>query len=249
MSSDGVVQPRAVVLAAGDGGRLGPHTTYTPKPLVELGGRRIIDYTLESLRAAGVKEALVVTGYRSEQVMEALSGEHRSHPGLEFAHNPGFEGGAARSLLAAREYAGDDSFLLVMSDHILGADLIRALLSATEAGSNAVGADFLRGRSHAATYVQEATKLRVAETGHVTAIGKDLAEWQALDTGAFFCSPGTWDAVAACEPDAELSDVFAVLARRRELVVADVSGCFWYDIDTDADLRAAGELLGAVHGV
>lgn len=239
--------PPAVVLAAGDGSRLGTHTLHLPKPLVPLGGRPIVDYTLDSLARAGINRALVVTGYRAGQVRSALAGPAHGLA-LTFSYNPAFHLGAAGSLATARDYTAGKPFLLVMSDHVLGTDLVSALLAAA-GDTTAVGADFLRQRSHTSTYIAEATKLRVGPGGQVSAIGKGIEPWDALDTGAFYCTPAIWAALDACEPEAELSDVFTELARRQQLVATDVSGCFWYDIDTDADLHAAGELIGASHGL
>lgn len=54
---------RAVILAAGDGGRLEPHTSALPKPLIDC-GRPLIEFTLDALAETGVSEVVVVTGYR-----------------------------------------------------------------------------------------------------------------------------------------------------------------------------------------
>lgn len=58
----------AVVLAAGRGIRLGKLTETTPKVLVPVNGRPLLDYHLEALRAAGIRRVLLVVHYRAEQV-------------------------------------------------------------------------------------------------------------------------------------------------------------------------------------
>lgn len=238
----------AVILAAGDGGRLGDLTTSTPKPLIQIEGRPLIDYTLEGLARAGVHEAAIVTGYRAGQLIAGLGQSPRLGIHLQYIHNPRFEGGASLSLRAAREFAGDRPFLLVMSDHLLSASLL-GRLAANFCETALVAADFRPG-NHSPAYVDEATKLAVDAEGYVTAIGKQLDDWQALDTGAFVFTPDVWRALDAAPEDCELSTVFTGLARRRLLKAADVSGDFWYDIDTAADLGAAAELLpGSLRGV
>jgi len=234
-------RPRAVILAAGDGGRLGAHTLTVPKPLVPLNGRAIVDYTLEGLVEAGVREAVVVTGYREAQVVAALADGAPPELSLAFVTNRRFHGGASLSLRAARSWCGDAPFLLVMSDHVLSGALVRRLAESAGDGSQSrVAADF--GRRPPA-YVEEATKLAVDDSARVTAIGKHLDTWQALDTGAFALAPSAWDALDAVPEDCELSVVFTELARREALFAADVSGAFWYDIDTADDLAAAAALL------
>jgi choline kinase len=154
-----------------------------------------------------------------------------------------FERGASYSLRAAREACGDEPFLLVMSDHLLSSALLRKLV---EAGEDAADDLSLVAVDHEgafdATYVEEATKVD-SEDGRVLAIGKELQEANGLDCGAFACTPAIWDAVDAAPEDCDLSTIFREAARRGQLGVADVSGCAWYDVDTEADIREAERRL------
>lgn len=59
---------RAVILSAGRGSRLLPLTELMPKCLVPVGGRAILDHQLDALAAAGAESAIVVAGYRFDQV-------------------------------------------------------------------------------------------------------------------------------------------------------------------------------------
>lgn len=83
----------AVVLAAGDGDRLGEHTAGVPKPLIPIAGRPLISYTLEALAEAGVQEAVVVVGYRAAQLAAALQ-EAPPLP-IRFAQNTSYLRGAS----------------------------------------------------------------------------------------------------------------------------------------------------------
>ena len=235
---------KAVVLAAGRGQRLSETGPSLPKPLVPLAGKPLVGHTLDALAEAGLERALVVTGHGERAVRQGAQ-EWARLP-VEFAVNARFQRGASYSLAAARDYCGDEPFLLVMCDHAFSPELIAALArSAADhplAGDCRVAAD-RSPRSDA--YADEATKLAIDDAGFVTAIGKGLTEWDALDAGAFVCSPAIWDALAAAPEDCGLSDICAELARRRRLGTVDVSGLFWYDIDTAADLREAERLLAA----
>jgi bifunctional UDP-N-acetylglucosamine pyrophosphorylase/glucosamine-1-phosphate N-acetyltransferase len=71
-------QPIAIVLAAGMGTRM---KSDLPKVLVPVLGRPMIEYVLDALAAAGIAQAIVVVGYRAEDVRATLT--HR--PGLRFA--------------------------------------------------------------------------------------------------------------------------------------------------------------------
>ncbi len=63
---------QAVMLAGGRGTRLAPHTDHLPKVLVDVAGRPFLHYLVESLAGQGITELLILAGYRSAQVVEAV---------------------------------------------------------------------------------------------------------------------------------------------------------------------------------
>ena len=65
-----VLPLRAVLMAGGRGERLRPMTLTTPKPLLQIEGKAIIDYNIEALAACGIKEIVVTTRYLAEQIYE-----------------------------------------------------------------------------------------------------------------------------------------------------------------------------------
>ena len=77
---------RAIILAAGMGERMRPVTEQTPKPLVPVRGRRMIDTIITALRENGITEIYVVVGYRREQ-FAALP---KQYPGLTLIENPDY---------------------------------------------------------------------------------------------------------------------------------------------------------------
>lgn len=77
---------RAIILAAGFGERLVPITLNTPKSLVLVKGRRIIDSLLDAIVAAGIEQIVIVRGYLREQFDQLLY----KYPNLEFVDNPDY---------------------------------------------------------------------------------------------------------------------------------------------------------------
>lgn len=77
---------RAVLLASGFGSRMLPITINTPKPLVEVNGRRIITTILDALLAIDVTEIYIVTGYKRE-CFELLK---RDYPMVTLLENPDY---------------------------------------------------------------------------------------------------------------------------------------------------------------
>ena len=238
---------QAVILAAGDGGRLQEHTSHTPKALVPVSGRPLIAYTLDALAAAGVSEAAVVTGYREGQLAAGATAAAPPRFALEFVTNPRFHSGASLSLRAAREATSGRPFLLLMADHLLSAEIIQSLLDAHRPRDTSLIAT--DASAWPVAYSDEATRVRFARGSRsVAAIGKNITPWDALDTGAFLLSPDAWDAVDSAPEDCELSVIFGKLASRGGLEGVDVSGATWYDVDTAADLEAANRLLAVLPG-
>ena len=80
----------AILLAAGQGSRLLPLTLSAPKCLVPVGGRAIIDHQLDACAAAGIEQAVVIGGYRIEQVAEHLARRQAAGigPATELLFNP-----------------------------------------------------------------------------------------------------------------------------------------------------------------
>ncbi len=130
---------RAVILAAGEGRRMRPVTLTTPKPLVRVNGVRMIDTAIRALRANGIRELYVVTGWLGEQ-FRPLEAEY---PGLTLIENPWYGScNNISSLYAARDHLEDAMILdgdqLIRNPAALAPDFQRS-------GYNAVWTDRTTG--------------------------------------------------------------------------------------------------------
>ena len=105
---------RAVFLAAGFGSRLVPITLNTPKPLIRVHGKMIIESLLDAVVSAGIKEIVIVRGYLSAQFDQLKY----KYPDIKFVENPAYnEGNNISSLLAAKNYL--ENAYILESDIIL----------------------------------------------------------------------------------------------------------------------------------
>lgn len=103
--------PRVIHLAAGQGTRLRPITDDRPKPLVELGGKSLLERNMVTLEQCGVTDQLAVTGYRADQI-DAL--------GIETVHNPVYdETDMVYSLFCAKDQFPEDRDLLISYGDII----------------------------------------------------------------------------------------------------------------------------------
>lgn len=244
MSDGGSPVTRALILAAGRGSRL---RDETPKPLFRLLGVPLLARTLFTLEKAGITDAWVVVGYMAGRVRRDIEAVERLDLRVHWLHNDAWEKANGVSVLAGRK-ALDEPFILTMSDHVMEPGIVSAL---------AAGAPELDGVSLAVDRdldairdLDDATKVRVVEN-RIRAIGKELVDYDAIDTGAFLASPALFRALerAAEDPGTDgspsLSDGVQRLADAGRARVTDVTGLTWQDVDTPEDAVVARQKLVA----
>ncbi|WP_247731488.1 UTP--glucose-1-phosphate uridylyltransferase AglF [Halovivax limisalsi] len=111
---------QAVVLAAGKGTRLEPLTEDTPKALVEIDGKPIVEDVFDNLIAIGATELVVVVGHLKEQIIERYDDEYRGVP-ITYAHQRE-QLGLAHAILQAEPHV-DDDFMLMLGDNVFRGNL------------------------------------------------------------------------------------------------------------------------------
>ena len=98
---------QAVVLVAGEGKRLRPFTVNRPKVMISIAGKPILQYVLESLAHNGVRDIVLVAGYRREQIFDYMgSGEQFGVKITYIAQEK--QVGTAHALLQARSAVSDE---------------------------------------------------------------------------------------------------------------------------------------------
>jgi len=227
------------VLAAGAGSRLageGRGEKALPKPLLPLGGKPLLQHVIERLLVAEPRRIVVVLGWGHQQIERFLKDLSL---GVEIitALNPEPQRENGYSLLQAEGLVGG-RFLVVMADHLVDPAIYRAA-----AAHRGLGLCVDLAPPHP---VEEATKVLV-KGGRVIGIGKDLREWNGLDTGVFSLTPLSFQALHRLEgrPEITLSAMVQELLRMGQpLAAIDVSGALWIDIDTPEDLERARSLIG-----
>jgi choline kinase len=231
----------ALVLAAGNGDRF-HNGTRQSKLLQPLLGAPLILRTLETARDAGITSLQIVLGYQADTLRAVIEQGAPDHVSIRFSTNPDWHLENGVSVLAARDALRNRRFALLMGDHVFEAPVLTRLLNtATAASESLLAVDM---RRPAADAEAEATKVRLSGR-RITAIGKDLTPYDALDTGLFVCSPLLFDALEESRRtgDTTLSGGVRQLAARGLMQAVDIGDATWYDIDTMADLETAESLL------
>jgi choline kinase len=127
--------PLAYLFAAGRSQRLGSITSDIPKSLLDVGGRRLVDYHLEAIASCGIRHIAIVVGYRRGQYRAAVGPSYRGIP-ITYVENPWHdEYGQVHSLRVGRELF-DRPVLLVNADVFCPVSFYERLLAARSADDN-----------------------------------------------------------------------------------------------------------------
>jgi choline kinase len=221
-----------VVLAAGRSERLDPLTRGGSKALLRLGGLSLAERAVRTLLAYGLERVVVVVGHDAGPVAAVVGRLGRGRVQAVYADR--WRDGNGASLAAVEDaVAGEPLFMLLTTDHLFGEGALDRLLGA---GAPAVLVDPAPDRAA----WQEGCKVRIVDEAAV-AFGKHLDE-PAIDCGAFLLPPRgvRQPARGGRRGRPQPGRCGDLPARARPLRAVPLpAGCWWQDVDTPQDARAA----------
>ncbi|WP_456329457.1 bifunctional sugar-1-phosphate nucleotidylyltransferase/acetyltransferase [Archaeoglobus sp.] len=118
---------KAVILAAGEGQRLRPFTASKPKVMIKVGNKPILQYVVEALRDSGIRDIVMVVGYRKDRVMDYFGDGKKLGVKIEYAIQKQ-QLGTAHALRQAENLVGDE-FIVVSGDNIIDKEIVRSALA------------------------------------------------------------------------------------------------------------------------
>ena len=124
---------KAVILAAGKGTRMGDLTEETPKPMLPVEGRPILEHILTGLREAGIQEFCLITGWKAE-VIESHFGDGSAF-GVQINYvRQEVQDGTGKAPELAKVFVGEAPFLLTYGDILVKPDTYRQMLARWDCG-------------------------------------------------------------------------------------------------------------------
>ncbi len=113
---------KAVILLAGLGTRLRPHTYSKPKPLVQVAGKPVLGHVMDSLKGLTIDETIFIVGYLGEQIQKYVA-EQYPHMRAQYVEQSEMKG-QAHAIRLAKDYI-DDEVLIIFGDTIWETDFSR----------------------------------------------------------------------------------------------------------------------------
>ncbi len=114
---------KAIILAAGTGGRLHPYTNDRPKGLVNVGNKPLLSYQVQFLSEAGIKDIAIVVGHFADKVRTVIGSSYTYFDNSEYKLT-----NSLYSLWIARDFARGEGFLVLNSDVLFHPLMLKRLL-------------------------------------------------------------------------------------------------------------------------
>jgi NDP-sugar pyrophosphorylase family protein len=233
---------KAMLLAAGRGTRMGELTQEMPKPMLPLNGRPMIEHIVRRLREAGLRDILIVVGYRRQLIEDHF---RAGFSGVSFVVQEVVEG-TASAVKLGRDFVGNEPFLLTFGDIICDASNYSGIAGELERNSAAaaIGVKYADDPwQGAAVYADEDGAVR--KMIEKPARGTSSTHWNSAGLYAF--RPEIFDEIARApkSPRGEYEITTAIeqlIEKGRPVRMFEMSGA-WRDVGRPEDLAEANRIV------
>ena len=229
---------KAVLLAAGRGTRMRDLTNELPKPMIEVRGKPILHHIIEGLRAAGVEQFHVIVGYRADVVRQFLGDGGRLGSAITYSTQL-VQDGTGKVVELARDFAGNDAFVLSYGDIIVEPSNYQQLVRLDDECEAIVSVKRNEDVSQGgAVFVNE--RFELVDLREKPKPGEPTSPW--YNAGIYAFRPSIFEFIARLERsprgEFELTDAIRNLAHSGEKVQAlELIGA-WADV-RDPEILAA----------
>ncbi len=235
---------KAVLLAAGRGTRMRELTNSLPKPLIEVRGKPILKHIIEGLRGEGVREVLLIVGYRAEVVKNFFGDGSNLGVDVSYATQV-VQDGTGRVVELARDFVSADPFVLHYGDILIDA---RNYARVVELPENADAVVTVKANEDCskggAVFVDD--EMRVIDLREKPQPGERSSPW--YNAGIYNFRPSIFEWTVRLQPsprgEFELTDAIRQLAQSGKRVQALELRGAWADVrdpEVLATLNQAGE--------
>jgi len=230
---------KAYILAAGEGVRMRPLTSNIPKPLLPVAGRPFLEHNIEALKAAGVKDLIVLTGWRAQRVREHFGDGKAFGVRIEYIEQEE-RLGTAHAVGMVKERV-DSPFVCLYGDVVLTKESVKGLVQHHgKVGGPVMALASVRDpRRYGSVQIEHGVVKALAEK-------PEVPEGNLVNAGAYVLTPSIFDAIAetkrSTRGEYEITDSFKALMRKEHLYTYMLPGD-WIDVARPWDLLEANRIL------
>lgn len=239
---------KAIILAAGIASRLRPLTDTTPKCLLKIGERSLLERAFDALIQNGFDEFVIVTGYRQQQITDFLNVRYPQQK-ITFIYNERYEStNNIYSLWLTRPHVDKENVLLLDSDILFDPQIVAGLLNSDKKDILALNRHELGAEEIKVIVDQEHKVLEISKVCSITdAVGESIGieKMSASYTESLFC-----ELEVMIEKEG-LDNIFYERAFERlipqghSFYVLDTTQFFSAELDTVKDFEQAQKLIPA----
>jgi 1L-myo-inositol 1-phosphate cytidylyltransferase len=221
----------ALIIAAGFGSRL--RDISDSKPMTPIAGVPLLELGVRQAKAAGAQRVVVVTGHEAERLEAALPAlSDRAGIPVVAQRVGDWSKPNGWSVIAGADVI-DGNYLLMMSDHIFSGSILTRLAQQHSANRGVTLAVDFRCDDPLID-PDDATWVKLDSAGFIKAIGKTIASYDAVDCGAFLCTPELAAAIRTAIAEGKagsLSEGMQKLADAGRAATMDIGQAWWLDVD------------------
>jgi len=239
---------KAVIIAAGKGKRLRPITSTIPKPMIPIGGKPLLEHSILCLKEVGVTEILIIVGYREELIKNYFgNGRNKFNVKIDYISQTEHLG-TAHAVGFAKEFVGEDNFLLMYGDLLTDPKVYKEIVTIYEKDQNE-GIISLFEVNHP----QEYGIISLDSDGYMEKITEkpslDLNLGNLANAGIFVFNPQIFEAIEktklSIRKEYEFTDSMGILINElggkiKGYIIQDL---FWSDIGLPWHLLDANKFL------
>jgi len=230
---------KGYILAAGEGTRMRPLTANIPKPLLPVAGRPFLEHNIESLKESGIKDIIMLVGWRAQRIREHFGDGKDFGVRIEYVEQKE-RLGTAHAIGMIRDMV-DSPFLCLYGDVVLTRESVKGIVEHHKK---------VKGSVMALTTVDDPKRYGVimVRDGVVMGISEkpEVPETNTVNAGAYLLDPSIFDAIAETRKsprgEYEITDAFKTVMSKAHLY-AYVIGGDWIDVARPWDLLEANRIL------
>lgn len=221
---------KAVLLAAGRGTRMRELTADLPKPMIEVHGKPVLQHIVEGLRDVGVRQLLVIVGYRADAVQNFFGDGSRYYIEIQYT-TQAVQDGTGRVVDLARNFAGDSPFVLSYGDILVDRANYKRLLNLPQDVEAIISVTQVEDVSKGgAVFLNE--EMELVDLREKSKPGEPTSPW--YNAGIYTFRPSIFEFTAKLKPsprgEYELTDAIRALAHSGKRVKALELTGEWADV-------------------